>query len=201
MKKLKGYIRRRLEKFRASKVKKMINLDDITIFSQNCIGGVLYHDCNAKFLSPTINLYILPAEFFEFVNNYEKYFSELPVITDGVNYPVGTLSDDIKINFMHYNDKSEAFEKWESRKKRINRDKIFIICIERDGFDENDYISFKKLSYPKVLFTRNVEWKDDPDCIYISKYKNEKEVPDIIPYRIMYYKYLLPKKINEAFSK
>ena len=32
---------------------------DFTIFSCNCTGGVLYHDLGMKFLSPTINLYMI----------------------------------------------------------------------------------------------------------------------------------------------
>jgi len=93
----------------------------------------------------------------------------------------------------------EALEKWEQRKKRVNKNKIFVICIERDGFDEEAYEAFKSISYPKVLFTRNVEWKDDIDCIFLDKYKDESQVPDIIPSRVMYYKNLLPKKIEKVF--
>ena len=94
------YIRLK-EIIRIRAIKKQLDLSDVTIFSQNCIGGVMYHDCGAKFLSPTINLYMLPSDFMRFVQNYEKYFAESPQIKDGEKYPIGVFSDGLQINFMH----------------------------------------------------------------------------------------------------
>ena len=47
----------------------------ISIISQNCIGGVFYHDMNEKFLSPTINLYFDAYDFLKFVKNISYYLS------------------------------------------------------------------------------------------------------------------------------
>lgn len=200
MRKVSAYINIIKERIKIKKVSNYLDLSNVTLFSQNCIGGVTYHDCNAKFLSPTVNLFILPSDFIKFVNNYESYLSETPEVTMGKNYPIGHLSDGLQINFMHYETTSEALNKWESRKKRINREKIFVICIERDGFSAENYKEFKKIKYPKVLFTIQKEWADDPECIYIPKFKNESQVPDIIPGRYMYYKNKLPKLIKKAFG-
>lgn len=200
MTRVKFYFRRMIEKYRAKKLRKTVDLSDITLLSQNCIGGVMYHDCEAKFLSPTVNLYMMPSDFLKFVNNYEHYISETPLVCDGEKYPVGTFSDGLQINFMHYDSKEEALKKWESRKIRINKNKIFVICIERDGFSQENYEEFKKLKFPKVLFTKDESRKSDTNCIYIKKYKNEAEVPDIIPYRKMYYRNSLPKLVKKAFD-
>ena len=35
--------------------KKEYIAENVTFISQNCIGGVIYHDMGQKFLSPTIN--------------------------------------------------------------------------------------------------------------------------------------------------
>ena len=200
MQKLSRYINRVKVECKVWMTRKYLDLSDVTLLSQNCIGGVMYHDCNDKFLSPTVNLFMLPSDFMRFVNNYEAYLTETPELIMGDNYPIGYLSDNLQINFMHYETTDEALEKWESRKKRINKEKVFIICIERDGFNEENYKEFKSIKYPKALFTIQKKWADDPECIYIPKFKNECQVPDIIPGRYMYYKNKLPKLIKKAFD-
>ena len=119
-------------------VKKKVDFSEISLISQNCIGGIIYHDANQRFLSPTVNLYILPKDFIKFVNNLDYYLSLTPKVEMGKDYPIGTLGD-IQINFMHYSSPEEAVEKWEERKQRINFDKIFVIMVERDGFDDEDF--------------------------------------------------------------
>ena len=44
------------------------------------------------------------------------------------------------------------------RCKRINYDNIFIIMVQRDGFNRNDLRLFDKINYPKILFT-NEDYK------------------------------------------
>ena len=180
-------------------VKKKVNISDVSLISQNCVGGVIYHDVKQKFLSPTINLFILPKDFIKFVNNLDYYLSLTPKVEMGKDYPIGTLGD-VKINFMHYSSPQEALEKWEERKQRINFDKIFVLMVERDGFDDEDFNDFLKLKYPKILFTRNKKYICD-DSLYFKEYKNQKQLPDIIPGRYMYKNMTLVKLINKAFNK
>ena len=100
---------------------------NISIISSNCIGGVIYSEIGTRFLSPTINLYIMPSDFVKFVSNLKLYLeSELEFIDENSNFPIAKLID-IKIYFMHYNSEEEAREKWNERKKRVNYDNIFII--------------------------------------------------------------------------
>lgn len=175
-------------------VKKKVDFSEISLISQNCIGGIIYHDANQKFLSPTVNLYILPKDFIKFVNNLDYYLSLTPKVEMGKDYPIGTLGN-IKINFMHYSSPEEAVEKWEERKQRINFNKIFVIMVERDGFDDEDFKEFLEINYPKILFTRNEKYISD-NSVYLKKFKNEKELPDIIPGRYMYKNMTLVKLIN-----
>ncbi len=179
-------------------VKRKTDLSDISILSMNCIGGVLYHDCEQRFLSPTINLYFLPSDFIKFVNNLDYYLSITPYAEMGDKYPIGKL-DDIKIFFMHYDNTEIALEKWEERKKRINKDKIFVIMVERDGFTKENFESFKKIKYPKLLFTKTKEYKCE-DSFYMKKYKDLEQLPDIIPGRYMYDKMKLINSINKAYK-
>lgn len=179
-------------------IKKWINFCDITLLSENCIGGVLYHDINQQFISPTINLFFTPSDFIKFVNDLGYYLSLTPQIKMGKHYPIGVL-DDIKIFFMHYTSCEEAFNKWEERKKRINYDKIFVIMVERDGFSKEDFENFKMIKYPKLLFTKTKEY--ECDCsYYMSKYKKLEQLPDIIQGRHIYDKMRLINEINRAYG-
>lgn len=179
-------------------VKKQIDLSNISLISMNCIGGVVYHDCKQKFLSPTVNLYFYPSDFIKFVNNIDFYLSKTPKVTMGEKYPIGEL-DDIKIYFMHYDTPEEALSKWEERKARINKDRVFVIMVERDGFTDEDFESFKSINYPKLLFTKTKKYLYD-DSLYISKFKNLDQLPDIIPGRYMYNKMKLVKAIRKAYK-
>ena len=182
----------------SQKVKKQLDLSDISLISMNCIGGIVYHDCEQRFLSPTVNLYFTPDDFLKFINNLNFYLSKTPKIVMGKNYPIGELGD-IKINFMHYSTPDEALSKWEERKARINKEKIFVIMVERDGFNEHDFEEFEKIEYPKVLFTKTEKYKCE-DAIYIPKYKDLDQIPDIIPGRYMYYKMKLINSIKKAYN-
>ena len=68
--------------------------------------------------------------------------------------------------------------------------------VERDGFSDEDFEAFKKIEYPKVLFTKTKKYQCD-DSIYMPQYKNEAQLPDIIPGRYIYYKGKLIKEINK----
>lgn len=178
-------------------VKKKLDLSDVSLVSMNCVGGILYHDCKSKFLSPTIDLYFSASDFIKFVNNMDEYLDETPRVIMGSKFPIGTLRD-IKLYFMHYDTSEEAFAKWEERKTRINKGRIFVVMVDRNGFDDNDFENFKKIKYPKFLLTNK---KDHicKDSVYMPKYKSLEEMPDVIPGRRMYYKMALPNAIKKAF--
>lgn len=52
---------------------KIININDfpknMTIISNMCLGGRLYHDYHQKFLTPTIDFYMNPDDFVKFCLN------------------------------------------------------------------------------------------------------------------------------------
>lgn len=179
-------------------VNKQLDLSDVSIISMNCVGGILYHDCNARFLSPTVDLFFEASDFIKFVNNLDLYLAEKPKVIMGSKFPIGILGD-IKLFFMHYDSPEQAFQKWEERKQRINKDKIFVIMVERNGFCEEDFNSFKIIHYPKLLFTKTEDFKC-ADSLYMPKYKSEPYLPDIIPGRYMYKGMKLVKQIKKAYG-
>lgn len=171
-----------------------VDLSSISFISMNCIGGIMYIDGKTQFMSPTVGLYFLPDDFIKFVNNLDYYLSQVPVVTMGEKFPVGKI-DDITINFMHYETPEEALNKWERRKRRINKDNIFILMVERDGFLDEHFESFKKIKYPKLLYVKSPKYICE-DSVFIRKYKAEPQIPDLIPKREMYYKWIIVKRLR-----
>ena len=174
-------------------VKKFDN-KDISIISQNCIGGVLYHDLNLKFLSPTINLYFTSMDYLKFISNLKFYLSNEIIIKWDEQYPIGILND-IVVHFMHYNTCTEAYESWKNRKERINYDKIFVINTDMEGFGADCWEKWKKIEYPKILLTANKKFVDK-DSIYFKNYEKQSIVGNLIPKREFYKNGKLIKKLN-----
>lgn len=176
-----------------NKYKHKLKISGITVISQNCIGGVFYHDMGLKFVSPTINLFFIQPDFIKFIKNLEYYLTLDIEMFWGEKYPIGKL-DDIFIYFMHYNTCKEARDSWNRRKKRVNLNKILILCTDRDGFNMSTYLEWKKIKYPKILFTNNKKYSKD--SIYYSEYKNNSCISDIISNRKFYRNDVLINTIN-----
>ena len=148
-----------------------------------------------KFLSPTINLHFKAGDFIKFVNNIENYLSQELDMRYGEFYPVGNLGD-IEIYFNHYNTCKEAVEKWNERKKRIKFDKLAVIMTDRDGFNQEIFEEFKKVKYPKLLFTSNENYKFE-DSIYYYEFMKECSVGDILSNKKFYKEDKLINLVNK----
>lgn len=167
------------------RIRSRVRPKDVTIISQNCIGGVFYHDLGAQFLSPTINLFIKEPDFVRFAGNLRHYMEcELEMRWEE-EYPVGRL-DDIEIHFMHYETCKEAKEQWNRRKQRINWDKIIVLSTDREGFDDAVFQQWKQIPYPKVLFTAQQQFSDDKNSVFFPQYREQGYVADLIPQREFY---------------
>ena len=160
LKRAKGWLSRRILQHKIAGLRKKVHAEDVTILSQNCIGGVFYHDMGMQFLSPTINTFIPEPGYLRMVLNLREYMAMEPEIHWGEEYPIGMLGD-VQIHFMHYKTCQEARESWLRRVKRINYDKILVLCTDRDGFDDEAYALWKQIPYPKVLFTAHPEYTED----------------------------------------
>ncbi|WP_303876440.1 DUF1919 domain-containing protein [Bacteroides acidifaciens] len=167
-------------------LRKKCRAKNITIISQNCIGGTFYHDMNMEFLSPTINLFIRQPDFVKLVLNLEKYMAAELVMSWGEEYPIGILGGDIRIDFMHYRSCSEAKEAWNRRKARINYDRVLVLSTDRNGFDDSVFEAWKTIPYPKVLFTVHKKYNDISGTVVYSQYAADGCVPDLIPQREIY---------------
>lgn len=147
-----------------------------TLIARDCIGGILYHQLNMRFLSPTINLFFTPEDFHYFCLNLKEYINGDLVESkdEEVDYPVGVLSpikgasitQSIKIHFMHYQTFVEAKEKWNERKQRINWDNIFVVSsfcysTEVETFKQELVDEWNKIPYKKVVLVDQKYGFDD----------------------------------------
>lgn len=145
--------------------RKAVTLPDVTILSNTCLGGRLYHDYHAEFKSPTIDLYISPGDFIKFCLDLDGYLNQkLKIIEKTSNIAKGFLPmqlGDIAIYFAHSNKSYEISKyNWEKRKERIIWNNIKCICTDRitvfkslDNCGIETINDFEKIKYNKVFFS------------------------------------------------
>ena len=151
--------------------KKKIKVNDLTILSTDCLGGIIYHDFGMKFNSPTINMWFSPKDFIKFCCNLKYYLTLEPIeLKTDYKYPVAVL-DDIKLYFTHYKSFKEAVDKWNTRKKRINFNKIVLIMTDANDFSEDLMIEAEKIPYKKIMFTHK---KIDSQLDFLYYLKSDK---------------------------
>ena len=147
--------------------KKQLNNNNFTIFSSNCMAGILYHDFNLQFNSPTINMYMTPGDFLKFCKNPMNYTGEDMKLIENTPY-IKVINSDIILHCLHYSSFEEVKEKWASRFKRINWDNIYVIMVERDGCTYNQLQEFDQLCYEnKVVFVHK-EMPEIESAVYLS---------------------------------
>lgn len=163
-----------------SDIKQHILKKNMTIFSSNCVGGVIYNELGLRFSSPTINMFMYAEDFLKFVENWEHYVScELIEVNSTLPYPIAKV-DDILLYLVHYNSVEEANAAWIRRGKRINPQDIYIIMVDRDGFFQGLLERIDRLPYPKVLYTSkkyDFSW-----CSYVPDFEGERYVGTITAY-------------------
>ena len=162
-----------------SRYRNSFSNSEVTIISTNCTGGILYHDLGLEFLSPTINLYFRAEDFLKFCENMNYYLSidEMvecndPSIIGSRQYPIAYLGD-LLIFLVHYDSVTEAQEKWNKRKRRMNYKKIVILSSDRDGMTEELKDRFERLPYKKIMFVHNPD-KKHSNTFYIKGYEEEE---------------------------
>ena len=176
------------QKFCASLRKRLTNLD-FTLISNNCLGGVIYHNLGLQFKSPTINLDFLPEGYLDFISDIKYYTQTILVEEYGASVVTGVLKGDSKHNdvlvrFHHYKTFDEAYRKWRERCKRINFDNIFYLYehYEDESFDclkkfcqiangNNNYLAITHQEYHLSNTVTHKHYKDDSKSGKLCKYK------------------------------
>jgi len=171
------YFRNRIDKIRLTDT-------NFSIITNQCMGGIIYHDLGLPFRSPTINLKILPDDFIIFIENLKEYLSLdiTEVEDDSVNYPVGILEGShgpVTLWFVHYSSFDEAVNCWNSRKGRVNFDNIRVMMTIRDGCKQDTIDRYERLGYAhKVMFAN--EPHPECSCSVHSRLPSGKPLPGYI---------------------
>lgn len=169
-----------LRKKIVSSMKKRMNNQEFSIISSDCIGGLVYHDLQMQFKSPTINMAIPAHSFVKLCSNLKYYMQIDPEEVESEEpYPVMRIGDVI-LNGIHYHSFEELRDKWNERKKRINYENLFMIFTTKDGFDDTLLELIEKIPGNKVLFS-NKPYKYDW-CCYLPEFANEDKVGDLTRY-------------------
>lgn len=134
----------------------------VTIITDDCWGGNVYHYLGLEFSSPLINTFCDRSEYAKLIQDPLFYLqTELTMVREGNLkagiWPVGRLGDSekyVQIQFVHHTDFNEAAQQWNRRKQRINQDNLFV-KMGAGISDENlmFYLNiFDKCKYRKILF-------------------------------------------------
>ena len=169
---------RKIFRFRLnSKNRKNLRNKDITIISQNCIGGVILHDLGLQFKTPTINLFFSASDYIKFVKNLDYYlYLDFQEIETDYNYPVAKLGD-LTLHLVHYHSVEEAEKKWKERVSRINWNNLYFIMADRDGATDYEISEFDNLPFKNKAF---LTYKERPDIHSAYCIPNSKDVTDQI---------------------
>lgn len=153
-----------------------------SIISNNCFGYQFYNEIGIKYETPFIGMCIYGEDYiklleklFEYLNHDLK-FIEFSKIKGATKYPVALLND-IEIHFWHYKTNEEVLVKWNRRKKRIDKSRLFFKYCDRDGCTYELLTRFHNLKFEnKVSFTKkgkfninkhwhNYEIETNQDCV------------------------------------
>lgn len=174
--------------YRRKRMQRRLTNREVTLFTPDCLGGILLHDLSLRFLSPTVNLMMMQPDFLTFLMDYETYLSKgtlkffhhkefacpCAILNAGDDVP------EVPLHFTHYGSEEDASEKWFSRAKRIRRDNIFVVIEERDGITKEDLLKLKELKVKGVCaFTCN-EYPDIPYAVYLPEFHKNGEVGNIL---------------------
>lgn len=161
-----------------------LNNRDFSIISSNCVAGVIYHELNQQFRSPTINLDIRPHDFLKLVTNLRFYLTQAELVeinNTGYPYPVGQLGNGnqaIRLFFIHYADFETAKLKWQQRCQRVNYDNLYLILADCDGTSLADLQRFDQLSNPHKVILTGQPYLKIASAFYIANCNDQGRLAD-----------------------
>lgn len=153
---------------------------EYSIIANNCCGADISKKIGLPFLSPTVNLQIIPRQYCDFITNLKHYLSvDLEEVTnfteeqrrdihdvysgypEDLGFPFGILDNRILVCFQHYKTFSEAKEAWNRRKSRVNYEKLAFVYATDSPYGWGYAEEFYKIDLPnKLLILVSPDGKD-----------------------------------------
>ena len=88
--------------------------------------------------------------------------------------------DDVEVVLLHYPTFAEAKEKWDRRKARIRWENLLVKFSDQNGFEPEDFETFRKLEFRNKLFlTVNPEYGSEFTRLIPDKWHEGYAVDDI----------------------
>lgn len=110
----------------------------MSIISNNCWGGSIYHTLGMECLSPFKNLFLEDEDYLRLLSNLKYYLScELQFRGYGIDthsksqYPIMCL-EDVLVHCNHTRTSDDASADWQRRVRKINWDNIFVEMYTQD---------------------------------------------------------------------
>lgn len=159
--------------------------DPVTILSDDCWGGYVYHDLCLPFTSPIVNIWWPTGQFCKFMLDPFYYLAQpLEMKREGdFNrglYPIGTLGEgerQVELHLTHAPNFAYMKERWDRRKKRINPSRIFVKLAVDGGRApqgsawnvEAVLEAFEQVRYPKICFCCGESGQKD--VVYLKRFQ------------------------------
>ena len=166
---------------------------DFSILANNCWGGIVSRDRRLPYNSPTCGTYFFSKDYLRFLSDVHRYLEteleELPVRESryaeelislhGEEVILGRM-DDVEVVLLHYPTFAEAKEKWDRRKARIRWDNLLVKFSDQNGFEPEDFETFRSLEFTNKLFlTVNPEYQSEFTRLIPDKWHEGYTVDDI----------------------
>lgn len=155
-----------------------IKNSNISVVSDNCFAGYLYHKFGMKFLTPTINMFAGNDDYYKFISNLKLNMAKPMVEVENVvedvyagmfSYPRGKVGE-CEWQFNHDIVYDTAAERWNRGVKRFNWDNYLVTMAIRS--DEMAY-KFEELAIEHKI---GFYWKDLglKSVVYMPEWNNPK---------------------------
>lgn len=145
---------------------------EISIISDSCWGGMLYHSLGMRMNSVLVNTSVEPEDYLEFCSHLDYYLScsmEKYSERNAWSPPIGILDGKVKIMFNHYLNFQEALENWNKRLKRMNYDNIFVQMSNFSDYEQ--VVRFNELPIKNKVGFWPIETNLESIC-YLQQYED-----------------------------
>jgi uncharacterized protein (DUF1919 family) len=185
---------------RAQRIEELGRGGEGVVFRVPFLGGRVYKELKVPYFTPTIGLYFFSSCYIKFVQNLEYYLNQplnfiLTSKYEKANnlrinnpYPIGILNNDVEVHFLHYNTKSDALEKWNRRKDRINYNNLFFSFTDNESCSFDEIQAFDNLDFNKVFFSSK-NFESIQSLIWLKQFTASDGIGDIYSNPREYRKY------------
>ena len=146
----------------------------VSILSDYCLGGYIYHRFGLSFSSPTINMYCRNNSYLAFLKDIPRHLSaSMKEVKDDyendIVYPTGLLGEDSVWKFCHHKSFAEGEALWAKRSMRFNLNNFVVVMVLFSDESAEEFSSlpirhklgfyYKDLHLPDVVYTP--EWQSE----------------------------------------